>query len=81
MTLAEALDIVAPPGRDRYRQLCDPAHPDYDPRYIPLAIAKAEGRLPPPAKGPLTFEQLEKIRIADEERPPGQQEKGGCCGG
>ena len=82
MTLQEALDIVAPPGRDRYRQLCDPTHPAYDPRYIPIVMAKAAGTFPAPTKAPpkasLTFEQLEKIRIAHEQQPP---KKGGCCGG
>ena len=43
MTLAEALDIVvARTGHRRYRELCDPAHPDYNPDYIPVVIRLAE---------------------------------------
>lgn len=42
MTLAEALDlVVARTGHARYRDLCDPTHPDYDPGYEGLVMQLA----------------------------------------
>lgn len=52
MEISEALDIVvARTGHVRYRDLCDPSHPDYHPGYPALVIAMAEDR-PPPAPPP-----------------------------
>lgn len=45
--LAEALDVVV--GRtkvERYRDLCDPSHPDYNPNYSAIVLRMA-GFLPP----------------------------------
>lgn len=46
--LEEALNImVARTGHARYRELCDPTHPAYDPAFPPWIIAQA-GMEPPP---------------------------------
>jgi len=42
MNLSEALDIVvARTGHVRYRDLCDPKHPAFDPTYPPWIISQA----------------------------------------
>ncbi len=42
MTLAEAIEIVASrPAHGRYRDLCDPSHPAYNPDYIPVVMRLA----------------------------------------
>lgn len=42
MTLAEAIEIVtARPGHRRYRDLCDPVHPSYNPDYVPVVMRLA----------------------------------------
>jgi hypothetical protein len=59
MTLEEALDIVVSRTKHgRYRELCDPAHPDYDPSYIATVLHMAEQPWPPdPAEYPSLFRQ------------------------
>lgn len=48
MNLSEALDIVvARTGHERFRALCDPADPAYDPAYPAYIIARAEQDEPP----------------------------------
>lgn len=40
--ITEALEIVIQrTGHVRYRELCDPAHPAYNPAYIPIVLAMA----------------------------------------
>ena len=53
MTTAEALDlVVARTGHQRYRDLCDPSHPDHDPGYIEYVLALAEGKSPDESPAP-----------------------------
>lgn len=51
---AEDLDlVVAATGHARYRDLCDPAHPDHDPRYLAAVARRAaelRGEAPPPER-------------------------------
>lgn len=56
MDLKAALDIVVGATRHtRYRDLCDPSHPAYDPAYIPLVLELAKDPGPPrPASAPQT---------------------------
>jgi hypothetical protein len=50
--LPEALDIVVGRTRaERYRQLCDPTHPAYNPDYVPVVLRLA-GFLPPEGPPP-----------------------------
>lgn len=56
MTLAEALDVVvARTGHARYRALCDPSHPAYDPAYVAFILRLAGGPAPdiPPTPDPV----------------------------
>ena len=49
MELAEALDlVVAQTGHHRFRELLDPAHPDYNPGYGPVVLRMAAGLSPHP---------------------------------
>lgn len=71
MTIEEALDIVvARTGHHRYRELVDPAHPDYDPRFIPIVIDAAK-------RAPARTVELARLMTACPFRsvPPG------CCAG
>lgn len=48
MTLAEAIAIVsARPGHRRYRDLCDPNHPEFNPDYEPVVLRLAAEPFPP----------------------------------
>lgn len=50
MEISEALEIVVGrTGHERYRELCDPSSPTYDPRYVPIVIEMAGGEPAPPA--------------------------------
>jgi hypothetical protein len=52
MELEEALEIViARTGHERFRTLCDPDHPDFNPAYASLVIAMATGEATSPAEG------------------------------
>ena len=43
MTITEALDIVVGrTGVERYRQLCDPEHPDYREEYVDWIMSQAQ---------------------------------------
>lgn len=62
MDLPRALDIVVSrTGHVRYRELCDPAHPDYNPAYIPLVLRQAEDDAPLPVPVPSVTAQLDMI--------------------
>lgn len=57
MTDAEALDLaVARTGHARFRELLDPAHPAFDPRYWEVVRGLAEGA-PPVPEPPGVFRQ------------------------
>lgn len=44
MELAEAIEIVVGQSKhERFRELTNPAHPSYHPRYVSLVIAMATG--------------------------------------
>ena len=59
--LAFALDtVIARTGHRRYRDLCDPEHPDFNPGYIPIVRALAER--PGPTSAP--------IPAGRDDRPP-----------
>lgn len=69
MTFSEQLDLViSRTGHERLRQLCDPAHPDYDPAWPPAISALAERPAPAPTPAP-TF-PLAHSRIAAGQGPP-----------
>lgn len=47
MTISEALDrVIAQSGHVRYRDLCDPAHPDYQPGYVEMVLVMASSPRP-----------------------------------
>jgi hypothetical protein len=47
MEIAEAIEVViARTNHERFRELCDPSHPDYQPLMVQRVIALAEGRDP-----------------------------------
>lgn len=48
MELSEALDIVAARFTPRFRELCDPKHPDFDAANIPIVFRLARGESPHP---------------------------------
>lgn len=77
MILIEALDIVISRTRhERYRELCDPAHPDYNPAYIPIVFQMA-GAQPDPSDE--IFAQAEAARIASEAIPASERRPCGSC--
>jgi hypothetical protein len=77
MTLAQALAIVVGRTRhERYRELCDPAHPDYEPAYIPIVFGMAGAQSDPSDE---IFARAEAARLAYEALP--SSERRGCCPG
>lgn len=59
MTLEEAVAIVAArPGHGRYRDLCDPNHPDFNPDYGPVVMRLAGAD---PAEYPGLFRQAANL--------------------
>lgn len=47
LDLEQALDIIiARTGHHRYRELCDPDHPAYDPAYVRYVLDRAAGPEP-----------------------------------
>jgi hypothetical protein len=54
--LAWALDTVIARNRHaRYRDLCDPDHPDHNPAYVPIVLAMAERPAPTPSRPGVTI--------------------------
>jgi hypothetical protein len=52
MELEEAIDIVVTRTKhERFRSLCDPDHPDFNPAYASLVIAMATGEATSPTEG------------------------------
>lgn len=78
MTIAEALDyIVGLTGHDRFRQLCDLAHPDFHPDAPALMIRLASEGWTPPPPSPPTPEEIAARRASKPRIPLGQpQQKG-----
>lgn len=65
MELAEALDIVAEKYTPRFRELCDPGHPDYNPANIPIVLRLARGESPHPPR------PIPPTKPAETKRAPG----------
>jgi len=56
MLLSEAIDItVAKTKHERFRELLDPSHPDYQPKYEGVVRAIAEGRQYIPGPAPVAL--------------------------
>lgn len=50
------------PHGERYRQLLDASHPDYNPAYFAVVEAKARGEKPKPTPPPILDPEEEKRR-------------------
>jgi hypothetical protein len=69
--LEEAIEIVvARTGHERFRSLCDPDHPDFNPAYASLVIAMATGEAASPKEGHPSPQQpptpLESLPLAGD---------------
>lgn len=78
MTLPEALDyVIGLTKHGRYRDLCDPGHPAFDPDMTGLILEMAEGRWTPPPPDPPTREEVLARRAAKPRIPLGQPHRKG----
>lgn len=82
MTVASALDIlVARTGHVRYRELCDPVQPAYNPSYIGLVIRLASGLPDPQTPGPVPLSTSLNL-LARMRSCPHRSPRTDCgCGG
>jgi hypothetical protein len=86
MTLADALDVVvARTGHARFRELCDPSHPDHNPAYEATVFALAAAPWPPggpPEPGSVVGRRLALVRECPDRGgvlPVSLQPECGCA--
>lgn len=76
MTPADALDIVVSrTGHARFRELCDPGHPDHQPGMAAVVLAMAAGPPPSardatPAREPVPFARVHAAATSCPHRGP-----------